>query len=79
MRVINTFFLSVTLEDVFGLMKPADVGAGPKLSDVKDCASLLLRMLDLPKEPFASPLYELEVKGALGSDGRIWTLVPVPL
>jgi len=52
-------------------MKPADVGAGGKFSEVNDCASLLLRILDLPNEPCRSPLYELEVKVVRVSDGRI--------
>jgi hypothetical protein len=51
MRVIKTFFLSLPLDAVFVFVKPADVGPGLTLSDVYDCASLLLRMLDLPNEP----------------------------
>ncbi len=78
MRVIRTFFLSAPLVDVLGLVKPADVGPRT-VSEVKDCASLLLRMLDRPKEPFPSTTYELDVNAVLDSDGSIWTLVPVPL
>jgi hypothetical protein len=77
MRVIKTFFLSAPLK-LLGLVKPADVGPFT-VSDVKDCASLLLRILDRPKEPFPSATYEPDVNAALDSDGRIWTLVPVPL
>ncbi len=77
MRVINAFFLSLPLDAVLVLVKPADVGPELTLSDVNDCASLLLRMLDLPREP--SPMYEPEVKVERDSEGRMWTLVPVPL
>ena len=70
MRVTKTFFLSVPLPKVFGLVKPADVGPCT-VSDVKDCASLLLRMLDRPKEPFPSATYEPDVNAILDSDGRI--------
>ncbi len=74
--MIKTFFLSAPLVNVLGLVKPADVGPCT-VSDVKDCASLLLRMLDRPKEPFPSATYELDA--VRDSDGTIWTLVPVPL
>jgi hypothetical protein len=67
MRVIKTFFLSAPLVDVLGLVKPADVGPCT-VSDVKDCASLLLRMLDRPKEPFPSPTYEFDVNELRDSD-----------
>jgi len=50
MRVINAFFPSPHLVDIVGLVKSANVGPAT-FSDVKDCASLLLRMLDLPNEP----------------------------
>jgi hypothetical protein len=53
MRVIKTFFLSFPLDVVLVVVKPADVGPDPTLSDVKDCANLLLLMLDLPNEPSA--------------------------
>jgi hypothetical protein len=51
MRVIKTFFLSFPLAVVLVFVKPADVGPEPIFPDVKDCANLLLRMLDLPNEP----------------------------
>ena len=70
MRVIKTFFLSAPLVDVLGLVKPADVGPCT-VSDVKDCASLLLRMLDRPKEPLPLCTYELDVNDVRDSDGRI--------
>jgi hypothetical protein len=54
MRVINTFFLSLPLEVALVFVKPADVGPGLTLSDVNDCASLLLRMLDFPNDPSAA-------------------------
>jgi hypothetical protein len=70
MRVINTFFLSLPLGVVLVFVKPPDVGGpGLTLSDVKDCASLLLRMLDLPNEP--SPAYDPDVNVDRDSDGRM--------
>jgi len=69
MRVIKTFFLSFPLDEVvLVLVKPADVGPDPTLSDVKDCANLLVLMLDLPKEP--SPMYDPDVRDR-GSEGRM--------
>jgi hypothetical protein len=51
MRVIKTFFFSLALGAVPACAKLADGSPEPTPSDVKDCANLLDRMLDLPKEP----------------------------
>lgn len=75
MRVTRTFFRSWPLAIVLGL-DPADVGP-VSVSEVNDCASLLLRMLERPNEP--SPMYDWDVRGALDSEGKMWTFVPAPL
>jgi hypothetical protein len=53
MRVIKTFFRSL-LAVVPVLVKPGDGIPEATLSDVKECANRLLRMLDLPSEPSAA-------------------------
>ena len=74
-RVISTFFFSNDFSPGPEPMNPAEDGTGRTFSDVYDCASLLLLMLDRPSEPCPSNGYG----DALASIGIICTFVPVPL
>ena len=70
MRVTKTFFRSPPLVALWSV-EPVEVCPGLTLSDVKECASLLVRMLDRPKDPFPSPIYEFAIGSGFDSEGRM--------